>query len=112
MIGEDDRIDIHYDLLPIITVYVTASIQDERGDYEGTQTSLVVVIGYGALLSVKLQFGPILIGGGVKVHGYHQTLFGIGSGGIYVERAMIKVDYPAKVVRGWCHARSGRYILA
>ena len=104
VIDEGDRIDIHYDFLHIITVHITTSIQDGGGDNEGTQTSLVVANSYISVLLVKLQFCPILIGGGVNVHGYHQTLCVISDGGIDVKRAMIQVDDPEKLVQSWCQA--------
>ena len=65
----------------------------------GTQTSLVVINGYVSVILVKLEFGPILIRGGVNVQGYHQTLCVIGGGGIDFERAILQVDSPAKLVR-------------
>ena len=101
VIYEDVRIDIHCDFLHIITVHITTSIQDGVEDYEGTQTSLVIFNGYKSVPLVKLQFGPILIGGSVNVHGYHKTLCVIGSGGIDVERAMLRVDAPEKLVQDW-----------
>ena len=112
LIVEDGRVDLHYDFLHIITVHITTSIQDGGGDDEVTQTYLVVVNVYREVLLVNLQFGPILIGGGANVHGYHQNLFVIDDGFIDVERAMIKVDAPEKVVQSWCHARSGSDILS
>ena len=100
VIGEDGIIDLHCDFLHVITVHITTSIQYGGGDYEGTQTSLVVVNGYRSVILVKIQFGPILIGGSVKFHGYHQTFCVIGGGGIDVESAMLKVDAPVKLVWG------------
>ena len=94
LIVEDGRIDLQYDFLHIIIVHITTSIHDEGGDDEVTQTYLVVVNGYIAVLLVSLQFGPVLIGVGVNVHGYHQTLDVIDDGVIDFERAMIKVDAP------------------
>ena len=88
------------------------SIQYEGVDYEVAQTSLVVVNGCITVLLLKLLFCPILIGGGVNVHGCHQNLFLIRDGGIDVERAMIKLDSPEKLVQIWCHAWAGRDILA
>ena len=43
VIDEDGRIDLHYDLLHIITVHITTSIQDGGRDYEVAKTSPVVV---------------------------------------------------------------------